>query len=111
MTSAPVPCPSCHAAVSIESAVFCPYCGKRLFLSTSIPEQIIIYLVSIFLPPFGFYYAWNYLRRTDEKMRAIGLIAAMLTIFSVIAAIWLGKTMIDSVNQALQSSLGGIGAY
>jgi len=98
-------CPSCHSTVSAIS-YFCPNCGKPLrdkLPAVSLSRQIIVYSVSLFLPPFGFWYAWKYLKQSDYTSKIIGLIATILTIISTIITIRLTKGFIDAVNQSLKS--------
>ncbi len=96
-------CPSCHSTVSVTS-YFCPNCGKPLkdkLPVVSLSRQIIVYFVSLFLPPFGFWYAWKYLKQPDDKSKKIGIAAVILTIISVIVTIWFTKGFINLINQIL----------
>jgi len=96
-------CPLCKSAVS-AAAFFCPNCGKQLKdkpPSATISKQIVIYLVSLFLPPFGLWYTWKYLKYGDYESRKIGLIAAVLTIISLLITIWLTGGFINSIFQSL----------
>ena len=94
-------CPKCKAAVSPED-YFCRNCGKALKskpLSTSVGKQIVIYLVSIFLPPFGLGPAVRYLKQPDSKSKIIGWVAVALTVLSIILVIWLSiKTVNDTLS-------------
>jgi uncharacterized membrane protein YqaE (UPF0057 family) len=96
-------CPSCKSTVSVD-AYFCPNCGKQLKdkpPATTLSKQIIIYSVSLFLPPFGLWYAWKYLKYGDYKSRKIGIIAVILTIISILITIWLTEGFISSATQSL----------
>lgn len=98
-------CPSCLAAVAAD-AYFCPNCGKALKnkpTSASVSRQIIVYAVSLFLPPFGLWYVWKYLRQADKKSKIIGAAALVLTIVSTIMTMWATKAMLDSINQSINA--------
>ena len=100
-------CPSCFAAVPAD-AFFCPKCGKNLKtrpVSNSIFNQIVVYLVSILLPPFGLWYAWKYLKQPDPLSKRIGIAAVVLTVISIIVTVWITKAFINSINSSLNSSL------
>ncbi len=102
-------CPSCGAKAPAD-AVFCPHCGKPLQepqLSTSIGKQIIIYLVSFFLPPFGLAWTFKYLRQENKKAKIIGLVSLILTIAAVIVGIWAIFGFMNGLNSSLNGALGG----
>ena len=101
----PTTCPFCHTAISAAD-YFCPNCGKKLKdkpPATTISKQIIVYLVSLLLPPFGIVYAWRYLKQADGKSQKIGIAAVVLTVIALALTIWATKLMIDSINQQLNS--------
>jgi len=78
-------CPSCEL-ITYKDYYFCPNCGKQLRkkpLSTSIGKQIGLYLLSIFLPPFGIFPGIKYLLEKSGKAKMIGLVTIVLTIASV----------------------------
>ena len=94
-------CPYCKSMV-LPDAYFCPNCGKQLKdkpLSATLLKQIIIYSVSFFLPPFGLWYAFKYLKAGDSKSKKIGIVAIILTIISIALTIWLTYGIINSVMQ------------
>jgi hypothetical protein len=96
-------CPSCKSAVS-AAAYFCPNCGKQLRdkpPDTTLLKKIIVYSVSLFLPPFGLWYAWKYLKYGDYESRRICIIAVILTIISIIVTTWLTAGFINSIFQSL----------
>jgi hypothetical protein len=104
-TQSEVTCPSRKSAVP-TIAYFCSNCGKKLRdkpPATTLSRQIIVYLVSLFLPPFGFWYAWKYLKRVDYESRKIGIVAVILTIISILVTIWFAEGYINSVSQSLNS--------
>lgn len=78
-------CPSCHTAVP-STANFCLRCGEKLKEtppSTSVTRQIIIYLVSFFLAPFGLGFAIKYVTQPGAKARTIGIVSLILTIIAI----------------------------
>ena len=106
-------CPDCKQNVSTED-YFCPNCGKKLKekpQSTTILRQILIYLLSIFLPPLGLWPAIKYIKQKDNKSKMIGYIAIILTIISVGISIWLYLGFINTVNQQLNNQLNNINLY
>jgi hypothetical protein len=99
-------CPSCCAPM-LSSANFCSNCGKALRAlppATSVPRQILVYLVSFFLAPLGLWYAWKYLRQDDRKSKIIGTVAIALTIAAVAAALWAAAGLYNLVSQYFDSS-------
>ncbi|HUV42882.1 MAG TPA: zinc ribbon domain-containing protein [Patescibacteria group bacterium] len=100
-------CPECQSNISL-SDYFCPNCGKKLKekpLSTTLLKQLLIYLVSFFLPPLGIWPAIKYLRQSDKKSKKIGLVAVFLTIISIVITSWLTISFINSFNQKIGSQL------
>jgi len=95
-------CPSCKSAIQAD-ANFCPVCGKQLKADTRLLKKIIVYSVSLFLPPFGLWYAVKYLKQGDYESRKIGIISIILTIISILASVWLTAGAMDSISQSLNS--------
>jgi len=100
-----IKCKECGHEISDE-ALACPNCGKpqrNKPLSVSLLRQITVYSISLFLPPFGFWYVWKYLKQKDGKSKKIGIAALILTIISIIFTIWFTKRLVNSINQTLNS--------
>ena len=96
-------CPSCKSTVPI-TAYFCPNCGKQLKdkpPDATLLKQIIIYSVSLFLPPLGLYYVWKYLKYGDYELRKIGIIALILTVMSTVVTLWFTAGFINAFLQSL----------
>lgn len=74
-------------------------------------KQIAVYLVSLLIPPFGFWYVWKYLRQNDRKSKVIGTVSLILTVIAIALSVWLWDKSISALNQAMNSSLGGFGIY
>ena len=91
MDTSQLVCPSCRALVSADM-LSCQACGKPLKSNSaeiSVPRRIFVYVISVLLPPFGFWYAWKYLRQQDKQSRIIGWVTIVLTIVSIIANTWI----------------------
>lgn len=98
-------CPKCSTNIE-ENFYFCPNCGKPLRGKpelTTISKQIVVYLVSFFLAPFGLGYAFKYLRQPGRKSRIIGIISIILTITAIILMIITLKTYLDIAYKDLNS--------
>jgi hypothetical protein len=76
--------------------------------ATTVSKQIIVYLISFFVAPFGLWYAWKYLKQGDNKSKEIAIVAIALTIISVAITIWATAGLFNSINQ-LMKSLSGLG--
>ncbi len=104
-------CPVCHITVP-ASFFFCPNCGASLRPSppvVTLKQQISAYSVALFLPPFGLWYVWKYIRSSDPKTKKVGVVALTLTVISIIITIWTVVGLTNSVNQAVNQSLGSYG--
>ena len=100
-----IKCKECGQEISDEALV-CPNCGKPQRdkpPSVSLSRQITVYSVSLFLPPFGLWYVWKYLKQKDGKSKKIGIAALILTVISIIVTIWFAERLVNSINQALNS--------
>jgi hypothetical protein len=100
-------CIYCKGNIS-SSDYFCPHCGKKLKekpLSTTFGRQLLVYLLSVFLPPLGIWPAIKYLRQQDEKSKKIGLTALFLTIVSIVITSWLTISFINSFRKGLDNQL------
>jgi amino acid transporter len=82
-----------------------PFDVEKKILSTTITRQIVIYLVSFFLPPFGLGWAFKYIRSDDEKAKKIGWIAVILTIVSLLLTFWVSKAFMDKITQSINSQM------
>ncbi|OGZ18223.1 MAG: hypothetical protein A2V72_02680 [Candidatus Nealsonbacteria bacterium RBG_13_37_56] len=100
-------CPVCHTEVK-STDYFCSNCGKNLKPeppSTSLTRQIVIYLESFFLPPYGIVIGIRYLRQGDSKSKTVGIISIVLTILSLLVLIKLTFDLIDIVNSQVNNQL------
>lgn len=100
-----VVCPVCSYQIQPEW-FFCPKCGKMIReapIVISISKQILIYLVSFFLAPFGLGWGFKYIKSKDLKVRMVGIIAIVLTILSIVLMIVWFKSFMDQYAQTLNS--------
>ena len=100
-------CIHCKGNIS-SSDYFCPNCGEKVkekSLPITIGRQLLVYLLSVFLPPLGIWPAIKYLRQQDEKSKKIGLTALFLTIISIVIISWLTISFINSFSKGLDNQL------
>jgi len=100
-------CPSCHIEVR-STDYFCYNCGKNLKpkpLSTSLTQQILIYLGSVFLPPLGLVWGVRYLRQEDNTSKIVGVISIILTLVSLVLLLKFTNDFIKTVNEQVNSQL------
>jgi len=106
MDGSPV-CPTCHVEIR-STDYFCYNCGKNLKPkppSTSLTRQIIVYLASFFIPPYGIVIGIRYLQQADIKSKIVGLISIILTVISLILVIKLTNDLIRQVNEGVNTQL------
>lgn len=99
-------CSDCKQNI-LQQYNFCPNCGKKLknvVLPISISKQILIYLLSFFLPPLGLWPGIKYLRQQEDKSRRVGFIALILTLLSTAISIWFYFEFMKIVGQQLNSN-------
>lgn len=98
-------CKYCSAQI-LDSYYFCPNCGKKIKeppFKFSLSRAIFIFLVSIFLPPFGLFPAIKYFVAPDIKAKLVGAVGTVLNIVVLTLATYylintINKTM-DQVSQ------------
>jgi hypothetical protein len=81
-----ISCPTCHTAVR-PTDYFCFNCGKSLHPvppSTAIEKQILLYIGSFLLPPFGIFWGLPYIRSADTKSKTVGYIVIGVTVLAII---------------------------
>jgi hypothetical protein len=104
-------CPVCHLQVR-PTDYFCFNCGKNLRskpLSTSLNQQIIMYLESFFLPPYGLIIGMRYLKQKDDASKIVGVVAIILTVISILVFIKVTQDLIKTINTKLNTQLQDIG--
>lgn len=93
-------CPVCHTVVR-PTDYFCFNCGANLHPkppSTSVENQIMLYLGSFFLPPMGFIWGYKYIKETDQKSKVIGYVSFALTVIAILIAVRSTMAIINSVT-------------
>ena len=106
-------CPVCHYPIQ-QTYYFCPNCGKNLKPappSTSFEKQISLYLLSIFLPPFGLIPGVKYLMQDNEKSKIVGIVAIILTIISTALTTYYTIQFVNEFNTTLNKQLSAPGMY
>ena len=103
-------CLTCKFQISSEW-FFCPNCGKQL--KEKVPpltvwKQILIYLVSFFLPPLGLGWGFKYIRSKNLKVKMVGYVAILLTVASIWITISVFKSFVDQYSEVLNNLGGGI---
>lgn len=98
-------CRFCNSPVS-NNFFFCPTCGKKLHEPLiTIAKQLGIYALSILLPPLGLWPGIKYVFQKDEKTKAVGIIAIILTVISTIVTLWLFTNTITGIASGINSPL------
>jgi len=104
-------CPKCHTSVR-STDYYCFNCGKNLKSvppATTPSKLTTLFLKSIFLPPFGIYWALPYLKQSDKRSKRIGIIVIIVTasvfIYTIIAAKNLMNTFSAELERQLNSSV------
>lgn len=102
-----VSCPKCGSEIPEES-FFCLRCGKKIKeppVSVSIPKQVLMYAVSVFLPPLGLIWFMRYWRQPDRKAKNIAIVILLLTIIACALALWFTVQFTNDLANSLNSSL------
>lgn len=106
-------CAGCHFPTA-ETFYFCPNCGRKIHeppVSTGVPKQLGIYLISVFLPPLGLWPGIRYVRQPNQNMRIIGTIAICLTVLSTIVTVWLTVGVMDMMQLTIEDQLQLYGGF
>lgn len=109
----PVSCPFCHVAVR-PMDYFCGNCGKNLHparIGTSAFDQAKLYLGSVLLAPMGIFWGMRYLREKEDKSKIVGIIAMLLSIVTLIVAVQLSVTFMNTINSQIGKQFQGIEGF
>lgn len=96
-------CPHCHQSITSDD-YFCPKCGHKLRTtppSTSLTGFLVLFIKTLLLPPFGFYWGYRYLRQSDKKSHYIGIFVILLTAVETIYLIYSTIIIVETFNQQL----------
>ena len=102
-----IPCPFCHTQID-PVAYFCPNCGKKVPekpISTGLWPQVLLYLLSFFLPPLNLILTIRYLKSPDPKAKQVGLISLGLMTVGIVLAVWIAAGVLKSVNEQVNTQL------
>ncbi len=100
-------CPNCHVNVK-PTDYFCYNCGNNLKPtppSINLVDQIMLYVKSLLLPPFGILWAIKYLKQNDEKSKFVGVVAIVITVISFIFTIVIFNSFVKNLNSQMNSQL------
>jgi hypothetical protein len=97
-------CPHCGATIP-PGSFFCPLCGQKIREKPiSLLGEFGYYLMSLLVPPLGYWYLFKIYKRDDPKAKRVALISAGLTTFSLVLTFWSVKAVLDVFNQAVNSA-------
>lgn len=105
-TSSLTPCPFCGADIDAKD-YFCPSCGKKVRekpLSTGLGKQIVVYAVSLLLPPFGLVWVPRYFKMPGSGKK-IAVIIVILTVISLAVSVWVAIDFVHTFDTTLQKEL------
>lgn len=101
------PCPACNFPV-IPPFYFCPNCGKKLKDPPYKIEPLKILgliLLSVLLPPLGFWPGIKLLGNSDRRAQGIGILAIALTVISLVITVWYSIIFINAQVKSMQGQL------
>lgn len=104
------PCPTCHIQIRVTD-YFCFNCGKKLKpqpLSTTIIQQLIIYVSSVFLPPIGIIWGIRYIKEKNLTAKIIGIISIILTVIVLVVSVYIVINVINTVNSQINTQVENI---
>ncbi len=100
-------CPGCHVEVR-PTDYFCFNCGKNLKPkppSTTLTTQIILYLESVLLPPYGIIIGIRYLRQKDGASKIVGIISVILTMLALVIFAKVTRDLMETVNTQITKQM------
>ena len=106
-------CGVCHVDVR-PSDYFCFNCGNNLKPkppSTSLTKQLIVYLESILLPPYGIIIGIRYLKQSEDRSKLVGVICIILTIISIIIFTKITLDLMNNINDQVNSQMQQFGSF
>lgn len=108
-----ITCPTCHVEVR-PTDYFCYNCGHNLKpkpLSTSFMKQLLLYLGSVILPPFGLIWGWPYLREQTLKAKMIGVVTILLTVGSLVLSTYYAVQFANSINEQINQEMSKLQGF
>ncbi len=101
-------CPSCGQEVDV-TAFYCQNCGKKIREKppgTGVGAQVLVYALSLFLPPLNIPLSFKYLRMQDIKSKRIGWISLVIMAVSLVVITWWTVNTINEVNRQIGLEMG-----
>lgn len=92
-------CPNCGKE-NDKHAHFCFHCGAEMQdvnTPTGLIGKVNLYAMSILIPPFGLRRTIRYIRSPDPVAQRMGTVSLVLTIISLLIAIWLSWATVSAV--------------
>jgi RsiW-degrading membrane proteinase PrsW (M82 family) len=99
-------CPYCNFTLTAP-VHFCPNCGEKLIqqpVSLFFSTKLLVYFISVLLPPLGLWYGFKYLRQKDKDAKQLGLAAVILTTVSLLISLWIAFSFINNLTQPFRQS-------
>jgi uncharacterized membrane protein YvbJ len=100
-------CPHCNKEIDLTDK-FCPNCGNKLpekDLPFSTGQKLKIYMVSVFLAPFGLYWFFKFFKNENIEKRKVAYNALYISIVMIIVIFIINsyfvktlRTYVDSYN-------------
>jgi hypothetical protein len=103
-------CPGCHLPVG-PTDYFCANCGKNLHpppVSLSAGTIVSLCLGSLILPPMGIIWSFKYLRDSRTPAKLFGLALILVTVVLLIVLTQWTISVINQVNDKVNSQIGNI---
>lgn len=100
-------CPKCHSVVE-PTDYYCYNCGTNLKPApppVTMSAQVSLYLISFLLPPLGLFRGFKYLKQKENKYKTIGVIAVLLTLFSLLLALAATSSFVNGINSEVNKQL------
>src|SRR3989338_8705721 len=100
-------CQKCHVSV-MPIDYFCYNCGAALHskpLSISIEKQLLLYVGSIVLLPFGIVWGFRYLFQANTKAKIVGIICIIISVVALTYITLYTIKFINTVQDELHKKL------
>ncbi len=106
-------CQVCHQPLQ-PAFYFCPNCGKKIKEtppSMTLLTQLGIYALSLLAPPLGLWPAIKYLKQPDAKSKKVGVIAIVMTLFSLVVTFYFANQLAIKVNEEVMRQVQQIQGF
>lgn len=102
-------CPFCSLQLP-ANAFFCIHCGKKLKskpVGIGLLPQLWLYFLSLCLPPLGIGLTIRYIKDDSSKAKKIGWISLLMTVVSIVFAIFAAVALIQNMNSLIEQQISG----